>query len=182
MPFDRMRRRLAMSVAGLLLLSACQTTVFGSDQDAPSQAPPPCPQVSVVADAARLTRFQGAGRDVTDVLFEAEIQSPRSGCVYRDTGEIVISMVVPIVAARGPANQDGLALFNYFVAIARGNQVLARQVFDVEVPFEGNQTQVGYVDELEQTIPLQGTELGSSYVVYVGFQLTPAEMDFNRQR
>ena len=99
MHFDRICRRFVPALAGLALLSACQTTVFESDQDAPSAAPPPCPQVSVVGDAARLTRFQGAGRDVTDVQFEAEIQPPRSGCVYRDTGEIVISMVVPIVAA-----------------------------------------------------------------------------------
>jgi hypothetical protein len=182
MRFERMRRLAMPVLAAAILLSACETTVFDSSADEPTTAPPPCPRVSVVADADRLTRFQGAGRDVTDVQFEAEVRPPRSGCVYRDTGEIVISMIVPLVVARGPANQDGVARFNYFVAIARGEQVLVRQRFDVEVIFEGNQTRVGYVDELEQTIPLQGSELGSSYVVYVGIELTPAEMEFNRQR
>ena len=137
--------------------------------------------MATVADAGRLTRFVGGGRDVTDVNFEAEIQQLRSGCVYRER-EIVISMVVPIVVAIGPANQDGGARFNYFIAIARGDQILARSSFDVAVPFEDNQTRVGYVDEQELTIPLQGTELGNSYVVYVGFELTPAEMEFNRQQ
>jgi hypothetical protein len=176
-----MRRRLVPALAALMLLSACETEVFGSSEDTPTAVPPPCPRVVILDDAGRLTRFQGAGRDVTDVSFEAEIQQLRSGCVYRER-EIAISLVVPIVVARGPANQEGEARFNYFVAIARGNQILARSRFDAEVPFEGNQTRVGYVDELAQTIPLQGTELGNSYVVYVGIELTPAEMDFNRQR
>ncbi len=182
MHFSWMRRRLVPVLAAALLLSACETTVFDSDSDDPSAAPPPCPRVAVVDDARRLTRFQGAGRDVTDVLFEAELQPPRSSCVYRESGEIAISMLVPMVVGVGPANQDGMAKFNYFVAIARGEQILVRQRFDVEVEFEGNETRVGYADELEQVIPLQGDELGNSYVVYVGIELTPAEMEFNRQR
>lgn len=182
MRFDWTRRCVMPALAAVLLLSACQTTVFDSSSDDPSEAPPPCPLVTVVDDAKRLTRFQGAGRDVTDVLFEAEVQPPRSSCVYREGGEIVISMLVPIIVGVGPANQDGFARFNYFVAIARGEQILARQRFDVVVEFEGNDTRVGYADELEQKIQLQGDELGNSYVVYVGIELTPAEMEFNRQR
>jgi len=179
------RRSFCATLAVMLLicffLASCQTTILGDDSDTPSTAPPPCPRVTVVKDAGRLTRFVGGGRDVTDVNFEAEIQQLRSGCVYRER-EIVISLVVPIVVAIGPANRDGGARFNYFVAIARGENILVRRSFDVAVPFEDNQTRVGYVDELEQTIPLQGTELGNSYVVYVGIELTPAELEFNRQR
>lgn len=182
MRFDWTRRCVMPALAAVLLLSACQTTVFDSTSDDPSEAPPPCPLVTIVDDAKALTRFQGAGRDVTDVLFEAEIQPIRSSCVYRETGEIVISMLVPIVVGIGTANQDGFARFNYFVAIARGDNILVRQRFDVVVEFEGNTTRVGYADELEQKIQLQGEELGNSYVVYVGIELTPAEMEFNRQR
>ena len=182
MAFDRISRRLVPALAAVFLISACQTTVFDSTSDDPSAAPPPCPLVTVVDDAKRLTRFQGAGRDVTDVLFEAETQPPRSSCVYREGGEIVISMLVPIIVGVGTANQDGFARFNYFVAIARGDNILVRQRFDVVVEFEGNDTRVGYADELEQKIQLQGEELGNSYVVYVGIELTPAEMEFNRQR
>jgi len=182
MRFDWTRRCVMPALAAVLFLSACQTTVFDSSSDDPSEAPPPCPLVTVVDDAKRLTRFQGTGRDVTNVLFEAEIQPPRSSCVYREGGEIVISMLVPIIVGVGTANQDGMARFNYFVAIARGEQILVRQRFDVVVEFDGNDTRVGYADELEQKFQLQGDELGNSYVVYVGIELTPAEMEFNRQR
>src|SRR5690606_31119341 len=155
MEFDRMRRRLLPALAAAMLLAGCQTTVFGSDQDTPSAAPPPCPRIAVVPEAGRLTRFEGGGRDVTNVLFEAEIQTPRSSCVYRDNGEIVVSMAVPIVVGQGPANRDGMARLDYFVAIARGEQRLVKQVFDVTVEFEDNATRVGYLDELQQTIPLR---------------------------
>lgn len=179
---DRRRRRLLLALVAVLVVSACQATVFDSGSDDPSEAPLLCPRIAVVDDARDLTRFQGAGRDVTDVLFEAEIQPPRSSCVYREGGEIVISMLVPIIVGVGPANQDGFARFNYFVAIARGEQILVRRRFDVAVEFEGNETRKGYADELEQVIPLRGDELGNSYIVYVGIELTPAEMEFNRQR
>ena len=92
-----MRRRLAPALAALMLLSACETEVFGSSEDAPTAVPPPCPRVVILSDAGRLTRFQGAGRDVTDVSFEAEIQQLRFGCVYRER-EIAISLVVPVIA------------------------------------------------------------------------------------
>ena len=48
MRFDRMRRRLVPALAAVLLISACQTTVFDSTSDDPSSAPPPCPLVTVV--------------------------------------------------------------------------------------------------------------------------------------
>ncbi|MEX2201803.1 MAG: hypothetical protein WD711_10445 [Dongiaceae bacterium] len=182
MDFDHSRRRFWPALGIVLLLGACTATVFGGDDDdEPSTAPLPCPLVAGVSDASKLTRFAGAGRDVTDVQFEAQLTDLRSGCVYRE-GEIAITVEVPFIVSRGPANQDGTARFNYFAAIARGERVLARETFDVQVEFDGNTTRMGYLDELGQTIPLQGDELGNSYVIYIGIELTPQEMEFNRQR
>jgi hypothetical protein len=182
MDFDQSRRRFWPALGIALLLGACTANIFGGDdENKPSAAPLPCPLVSGVSDASRLVRFAGAGRDVTDVQFEAQLTNLRSGCVYRE-GEIAITVEVPFIVSRGPANPDGTARFNYFAAIARGEQILARETFDVKVEFDGNTTRVGYLDELGQRIPLQGNELGNSYVIYIGIELTPQEMEFNRQR
>jgi hypothetical protein len=175
------RRRIWPALASVLLLAACQTTLFGGDDDTPSALPLSCPLVAAVSDASQLVRFAGSGRDVTDVQFEALLSSLQSGCVYREN-VVAITVEVPFILSRGPANPEGMARFNYFVAIARGEQILARETFDVEVEFDGNRSRIGYVDEIGQTIPLQPGERGNSYVIYVGIELTPQEMEFNRQR
>jgi hypothetical protein len=69
---------------------------------APS-VPPPCPAVAKVEDASKLTRFAGEGRDLTDVLFEAELTDIAASCSY---GSDTIDMAsrVRFVVSRGPAD------------------------------------------------------------------------------
>jgi len=143
--------------------------------------PIPCPRAVTVADAASLTRFDGTGRDLTDVLFEAEIAQIASACEY-DDGAVDVTVQVQFVALRGPADQQRRGDFDYFVAIAdAGQTILARESFDATIEFPGNKTQAGVVEELEQHIPLRADEPGAGYVIYVGFVLTPDELAFNRQ-
>lgn len=170
----------ALAVTGILSvgLAAC-----GSSNNA--GPPPPCPRIVTVADASHLTRFQGAGRDVKDVQFEAQIGQISSACVYvvepDNKTRIETTMQVQNIASRGPAMTGDNAKFQYFVAIARiGAGPLARQAFDVEIPLEGNETRAQSVDELTQMIPLQSGESGDNYVIYVGLVLTPDELKFNR--
>jgi hypothetical protein len=171
----------ALAFTGTLAvgLAACGST----DNAGP---PPPCPRVVKVADAERVTRFLGQGRDVKDVLFEAQIGDIASGCVYvsdNDTSatRIETTMQVQTIASRGPALSGDAAQFQYFVAIARlGQGALARQAFDVEIPLEGNQTRAQSVDELTQKIPLRSGENGDNYIIYVGLVLTPDELNYNR--
>ena len=143
--------------------------------------PMPCPRAVTVADAASLTRFDGAGRDLTDVLFEAEIAQIASACEY-DDGAVDVTVQIQFVAQRGPADQERRGDFDYFVAIAdAGQTILARESFDATIEFPGNKTQAGVVEELEQHIPLAADEPGAGYVIYVGFVLTPDEVAYNRQ-
>jgi len=163
---------------GALLLAGL--ALAGCMQDA---GPPlPCPRAVTVADAASLTRFDGTGRDLTDVLFEAEIAQIASACEY-DEGVVDVTVQVQFVAQRGPADQQRRGDFAYFVAIADGEQtILARESFDAMIEFPGNRTRAGVVEELEQHIPLRADEPGAGYVIYVGFELTPDELAYNRQR
>ncbi len=155
-------------------LAACGT--FGSD--APQG---PCPQAVVVQDASRQVKFDGAGRDLTDVLFETRLQGTRLACEYDDEA-IESTLRVRFFTARGPADQDRLARISYFVAIARQPdlQVVAREEFTLAVPFEGNRTQVAVTEELEPRIPLQGGETGTSFKIFVGLSLNAEELEYNR--
>ena len=164
-----------LALAGLaLLLAAC------ASDEGPKFA---CPPAVVIDDASRLTRFQGTGRDLTDVDFEASIEAPSIACTFdEDDYAVQGDLQIRIVAARGPADDDRTARLTYFVAIARasGQRVIAREEFGLSVPFEGNRTRVVALEELSPTIPISSNETGSEYRVYVGFKLTPEELEYNR--
>jgi hypothetical protein len=160
-----------MALAVPVLLAAC----------AGDEAPPPCPQVLRVPDAAKLVRFQGPGRDLTDVRFEAALTGVRLTCEY-DDGVMEGLLEVTFEALRGPADRERLAPFAYFVAIATADKaVLAREVFELAVPFEGNRTRVTASEELTPRIPFKSGESVRDYVIYVGFSLTPDELRYNRR-
>lgn len=166
------RRRGLVAGLGLLALAlgAC------SSDESP---PPVCPAAVPVPGADTMTRFAGQGRDLTDVLFEARVERLDLVCDY-DDGAIEAQMRVAIVAMLGPADPNRRADLNYFVAVAtRDRKVLAREEFDLSIPFEGNRTRIRAVEEIAQRIPLQPGESGADYVVYVGLGLTPQELRYN---
>ena len=106
----------------VLLLAAC------SSDDGP---PPPCPIVVLVKDADRLTRFEGSGRDLTDVVFETTIRNADVACAY-DDNEVEAALRVLFATTRGPADTARRADFRYFVAVAdREQNILAREEFDL---------------------------------------------------
>ena len=158
------------TLVAALAVSAC----------AGDEAPKPCPEVILLADASKQVKFSGQGRDLTDVLFEAELEAGRQICSY-DENELDVDLQVRVIASRGPANSDRLANVNYFVAVARSDRtVLARRSFDIAIPFPGNRTRVSGLEEIGQVITLSPGEDGSNYLIYLGFDLTPEELEFNR--
>lgn len=159
-------------IAAAGLLSACTSE---------EAAPPPCPVVVVVKDAGRLTRFEGSGRDLTDVVFETTIRNADVACEY-DDNEVEAALRLLFATNRGPADTSRKAEFRYFVAVAdREQNVLAREEFDLTAEFPGNRTEVLLIDEIDPTIPLAEGKNGADYVVYVGIVLSRDEVDYNRR-
>ena len=178
----RVRRALG-PVAGALALLA--TASCGSTDDTPSY---PCPVVMPVRELSYMTKFQGESQDLSDTLFEAKVDEvlPALNCVYEeeDGGKraIVYDIRVKFLAQRGPKDREAAAKFNYFMAIGGpGGEVIARQVFDTEIPFENNATQAITVEELQPRIPLKQGENGDFYRIYIGFMLSEKELAYNRK-
>src|SRR3546814_18468573 len=74
-PFGRSsRRRLPLALAGLAVLAGCA----GEPESRP------CPQAVVLNDASRQVKFNGQGRDLPDVLFEAPTIAGRTHFGYDD--------------------------------------------------------------------------------------------------
>ena len=156
-----------------LLLQAC------------AQPPPPviCPRVRVLQEPGSITRFQdGAGRDITDVLFQAQFSEVTGGCLI-EKDSIELDFTVEILATRGPADTEKAASMTIFMAVqAPDRTFLQRNTFDVDITFPGNRSRVAYVDEFAGKIPRSADQEPDSFTIYVGFELTEDELQFNRDQ
>lgn len=180
------RRFVATALAATVLL-----VVAGCGSTADNKRPLPCPRVSVLDDAATLTRFAGgAGQDLVDIDYQVEVSDILAGCKYvqseSDKQAIVVAMAPVMVAIRGPANHDREARFDYFVSVVDSERdVLNKQIFGVTVKFPGNITRVSLKDSdppVTVDIPLAAGRSATDYQIFVGLQLTPDELEYNRRR
>lgn len=142
-----------------------------------------CPSANGLASASRLTRFANSGStELTEVAYEAEIFRVRSTCRAR-RDSVLVETAVEFRITAGPALREVQAVLPYFVAVLDGDRnILTKNNFEIAVEFPDGQTATGYVDELQETIPVPKGGNAADHEVVVGFQLTPDELRFNRQR
>lgn len=175
-----MKSRRPLRVAAALCLAV---TLAGCGLIGRKEALKPCPEFLIVGQGGELIKFvAGPGRDLTDVLFETKIVDFAGSCEH-DDDTVSVTMSIDFSIERGPANRDRRAGFEYFVAIPKFYPApQGKRVLPVRIEFKGNQTRIVFRDELELEIPLQPGEVGADYEVFLGFQLTPDELEYNRRR
>ncbi len=144
-----------------------------------------CPQVLIVEEASQLTQYvPGEGRDMLDVRFDADIGRVNWVCeFFVEENRVEIDVRFATLALRGPAAENDVARFPYFVAVADPQgTILAKQVFVIEIRFPGNSLEVGHLERVFQTLEYAGLGNAANYTVYVGFQLTPEQLADARTR
>lgn len=150
--------------------------------------PPSCPSVSILSNAERVTIFRpGPGRDLIDITAEARIDDFIARCLYdvdeeTGIGRVNVELSLGMTAARGAANVDGVAEFDYFVTLMKLDKtILTKNTFTVFAPFKGNRFRLSAYDEpVILTIPIEPPQTGQDFLIYVGFQLTPDQLQYNR--
>ena len=170
-----MTYRPAGAIVLALALSGCG--MFGS-----SERTPPCPKVFLANEISTLTRFRpGGGRDITDVAFQVDLAGYSGSCKYEKT-KLTVTLDVNFAVARGPAGGP-TADFEYFVAIPKlYPSDAAKREFDVAFRFPQNAGRGQFQDEVEIDVPLASRNTGPSNEIYVGLQLTPEELEYNRKQ
>lgn len=165
----------SLLLAPLLALAACGET---TDSFAP-----PCPGAAIVRDAADLSRFRGNGRDLTDAVLEGRITGLGGSCKADGADTVLTTVSVGMELVRGPAAPGRTATLAYFVAVAEGDRILDKQVFNLRAEFPPNTDRLRLTgDDVELRLPVSRTKAASAYRIQVGFQLTPAELEVNRSR
>jgi hypothetical protein len=160
-------------------LSACESTV---------PPLPGCPELRIDRDTAKITMFDGAGEDLTNVLFTAQVVDVNGDCAFKVEGDGPAGTVdtrfkVLFSVTRGPALADRQGHFSYFVALPDFYpSPAAKQTLPVDFVFpEGNMTTVRIRDEeVAVAVPVKTPTQAPSVPIYVGFQLTEDQLEFNR--
>lgn len=174
--FDMQTRALA----SLVLLAAIAGCAPGADQ-----FPPACPAAQLLPQAGDLTLYRpgSSGRDLTDLALRGRVVKVAGTCQPGPTSQALdATLKVTMQLDRGPGMAGRTTPVSYFVAVARGDQILDKHIYTDNVTFPRNVDQV-YLesDPVFMRIPISANLSGAAYTVWVGFQLTPQQMAANRQ-
>ncbi len=145
----------------------------------------PCPNVRVDSATANLTKFKaGAGREVTDIEYQADIVGYKGQCEY-DDDNVEVTFDVDFTVTGGAAAKGGSAPLYYFIAIPQffptevGKRILK---VDHKLPAKSGTRETFTESGLRVTIPVKKDQAGASYDIYIGFQLDAGQLDYNRSR
>ena len=165
------------AILPVLLLAGC-----GNDD--PNAFPPVCAKVAILHDAADLTVDTPRGHDLTDLIVDGRITRLGGHCKSgRDNATLDTDVTVSMELTRGPALKTASTTVPWFVAVARGEQILDKHVFTLPVTFPPNTDGVSVTtDPVLLHLPTTHGLSGPSYHIIVGFQVTPDELALNRQR
>lgn len=157
--------------------------VSGDDSEA---AKPPqnivntCPAVYIVPDLNRLVQFQGQ-----NLISETRFSAAGSSCVLQGN-----SMLVTItLEATGRLGAQGIkdakiqANYTYPYLLAVVNEtgaIVAKDVFALNAVYQNGQNTGVFRDQIVQSIPLTTGKNPQNYNIQIGFQLSPAELAYNR--
>jgi len=145
--------------------------------------PPACPGSAIVRDAADMTRYRGAAHDLVDTVLTGRITGINGSCRRDGAGTVVTTIQVGIELTRGPAAPGREAQLTYFVAVLDGDHILDKQVFPLRAEFPANADRLRLTDDaVELRLKVQPDKTAAAYRIQVGFQLTPEELEANRQR
>jgi hypothetical protein len=153
---------------------------LGSDRSTPNVGP--CPAVRVLYDASRFVELTGPER-FENVGFTGEIENLRASCRYVGADPISVQLSLNMGFGRGPRAEGLSKDVTYWVAVTRKDVApIARERFVQRVVFRpGQNRQRLSTPVTEIVIPRKNKDVsGSNFEVFVGFELTDAQLAFNR--
>ena len=143
-----------------------------------------CPYVKVLYDAGRYEEFKDNQESSQAVAYTGEIQTLSADCQYKGVDPIHNKIAITFALGRGPQGLEAHKTYRYWIAVTHRNRsVLAKEYFTLPVTFSGGQDRIGVVDTVNDiVIPRADKSVsGENFEILVGFDVTPAMADFNRE-
>ncbi len=171
------------SLASRLVAVACVAGVASSCGAPADKFAPACPSLSLLRDAADITRFRPGGQDVTDMVLDGKLTDVPAKCGPGEKGKVKATLNVVMQLTRGPAAPDRTAQVTFFVAVTDGDRVLDEQDYPFRAAFPANTDTAPFTsDDIVLELPVNKDKSAAAYRIYVGYRLTPAELAYNRRR
>ena len=163
--------RAAAAVALALGAAACS----GTGQIA-------CPHVAIMPELQAIAKFgPGPGRQDSDAIYGARLLAADASC-SADTkkGGVSVATKLGLTAVRvKPDVRKGQV--TYFVAVINRRQtILNKRDFVIDLDFPPAQSRLEITEQLEEFIWLAKDANGADYGIVIGFELTPDELQYNR--
>ena len=176
MPFPA---RSTALLAALFALSGCGFFSSGSD----NKLPPICPSLQLLGDASDVTRYRGAGRDLTEIVFDARISAVPAQCTRDSKNVVKTTLQVRTSLTRGPAATTRQAAIGYVVTVMDGEQIIDQQDYAMQAVFPSNVDRLDVTgDQIRLLFPVSAQKQASAFKIYVGLRLSPEELAENRGR
>jgi hypothetical protein len=153
---------------------------LGSDSSVANVGP--CPAVRVLYDAQRFVELDGPER-FENVGYTGEILNVNSDCRYVGDDPITINMQLDMAFGKGPKAKGAYRDTNYWVTVTRKDiAVISRQVYTQRVAIPAGTDRIALKSlPISIEIPRATKDIaGANFEVLVGFELTPEQLDFNR--
>lgn len=141
-----------------------------------------CPAVRVLYDAQRFVELSGPER-FDNVGFTGEIGRVSSSCRYIGSDPITVSLQMDMAFGKGPKAVGSTKDVVYWVSVTRKDlAVISRERFTQRVVIPAGSDRVSLQSPVTQiTIPRANKDVaGNNFEVFVGFELTDAQLEFNR--
>ena len=143
-----------------------------------------CPYVKVLYDAGRYEEFKDSQEASQSVAYTGEIETLNADCQYKGLEPIHNKIAITFALGRGPQAPEAHKTYRYWIAVTHRNRsVLAKEYFNLPVTFSAGQDRVGAVETVNDiVIPRADKSVsGENFEILVGFDVTPAMADFNRE-
>jgi hypothetical protein len=166
-------RNIGLAFSLLALLASCKA-------DKPL---PPCPSVRVDATTGTMTKFRdGGGHALEDVEYEVRLLGYKGICDFKDKG-VDVSFDLTMEIASGPAAKPGSTPIYYFIALPQfWPEATGKRIMTINHDLKAGAGRTARINQNSQHvfIPLGEKEPAAAYDVYVGLQLTPDQLEYNR--
>jgi hypothetical protein len=168
-------------------LSGCVYLGLIDPPAAPGEIIAPCPSTAVLSDAAAVTKVKpgtppGQQADPQNVVLTAEMSQAQLECDYdRTANTLSVNVKFAVRATRGAGAMGPDPVLDYFVAIVDiDNNVLVKRQFQSHPVLNGNNSATFQETVSNFAVPVTEDKRPYDFEILTGFQLTPAELAYNR--
>jgi hypothetical protein len=157
----------AVSVVATLGLAGCSESKLEQ-----------CPAVSVLVDTSTYPMWLGS-----QYIYFAWIKGAKRDCdIDKFTKHVEGSVDIDFQATRTNAGPAMTYPAQYYVAITTEGRVLAKRVYTAQFNFEQGQATTQFTQSLNAlSLTVGQDKRAADYGIIVGFQLTKAQLDYNRR-